>query len=290
MSTPENTSVAPGGGFSPSKKFVFASPLGNMLQSRRSSLPESSKSSSSRSLRSPTSPPVFLENTRASSSNINQEFHSNDPKVCVVSPQRESSNSFEPRSLTVSSNKFMSVFESLLINSEVSWPPQSREQLGIDPKIAEFGNVDSKKTSSDSSGSYKPSPSAASSIRISSPQHEYSQIVDRFTHLDITNQKDRVQTRDDVVRSNTTSTHTAFRLVNQSDPSIPPKLQKYLIETQVSTVSTLLSEDNEVPVAAPLSSGEPHPKSGRPRALKPYNSIFKQLKPFNVKDKRVQFV
>ena len=204
-----------------------------------------------------------------------------EPKVCVVSPRREvvapSSTPAAP------SEKFMTVFETMLTNPIGRF--KSDKKLGMDsPAIDESAF----KTTVELPSAYKPGRSAASSFRSSPPKHEYSQIADKLTHRNASDQTRINEPRYDIVTSNTTSTHTAFRLVNLGDPSVPPKLQKYLVQTQVSTKSTLISENNEVP--PPTSSGETPKEEDLSLASKSPDSIFKKLGALNIKDDRAEFV
>ena len=213
--------------------------------------------------------------------------------MCVVSPQREE---VRPSLATSGANsKYMSIFETLLTNTTTS------EQRKPNEKLTETDDSGFDTTVS-ASGSYRPSQSAASAILHSPPHHEYAQIVGKLTS-NPSRQNNRVQSSDSDIRSNTAS--TAFRLINQTDPREPIKLQKYLVEGSASTVSTLISDSTDTLIsknklekyfpprsstsscAPPLPSTSSNAPSHSPT---PVGSIFQQLKSLKIKDERVEFV
>ena len=244
------------------------------------------------------SPSHLTEQLLKPSSDFQSVRTSSDPKICIVSPQRElpqTSKLISPPGPPPTNNRYMAVFENMITND---MPPSSRGQLDL--QRTKNGSMEKAELQDPQiSSSYKPSPSAASSIRTVSPQREYSHIVDKFTHRVAANQKSKSGSRDEKLqRSNTSRSHTAFRLVNQSDPSAPPKLQKYLVQTHVSTVSTLLSEDAELPshvkaqVCPPGAVGDIPLNHSATKQNSPVTkpSIFQQLGALNIEDDRVQFV
>jgi len=292
VSSPEHMSSSPGGGFSPSKKLHFTSSLNNLLQSPHSLLVDEEPDIDQPPL--PSQPTIDSgRSVGLASSGLVQ---SPEPKVCIVTPRREVA--FQSQVSSAPSGKFMTVFENMLTSNLSTWQHKSDGNLGIDAdevggaiiNVEEVGGAVSSTTSVESSRSYKPGRSAASAFRSSPPKHEYAQIVNKLTHRHDVGKQQGSSSLDDIVKSNSTTTHTAFRLVNQGDAGVPPKLQKYLVETQVSTVSTLISENDEVPL--PINSGDlagtKTRDSSRPTTTP--ESIFKKLGALNMKEDRAEFV
>ena len=204
-------------------------------------------------------------------------------QVCVVSPQRENRRPTEVSNI-LPQDKYISVRD-----DESTGTAENKMKIGKKKK-AEYSLISpsmeksygdppqSNPVSRSSSGSYKPSPSAASTLRTPPRKHEYSGIVDKLARNSFRSPAE--------VRSNVTTTHTAFRLVNQNVSFGQPKVQKYLVETNISTVSTLLSEGDGLPQGAAnrISKQKKAHQDNSPR------SVFERMGALKVEDDRVQFV
>lgn len=205
----------------------------------------------------------------------------NGVQVCVVSPQRENQRSKE-------TSRSQDRYLSLINDSSVETDDDQKNMA--DGRTKSVNSVNSSRdefysnggrpnsVSRSSSGSYKPSPSAASVLRTTPPQYEYTGIVDKLN---------RVSSGSPEIRSKVTTTHTAFRLVNQSATFSQPKIQKYLVETNISTVSTLISEDGELP---PSGSDDSHSRAEKVKRENSQASFFDRLRSIKIQDDRVQFV
>ncbi|XP_076800516.1 uncharacterized protein LOC143445353 isoform X2 [Clavelina lepadiformis] len=321
-SSPSRFVSSPSSAFTPSKKYQrMASSNGSFENMSPSSLISNGRSP----MKSPWTPltsPVHSPNkspfTRSSPGGMfYQNLKKPEANVCAVMPKYENHSPSKKEE-----DKFISLFERMLTKDKLSdsetHPNKSLERgesSGLSVSAIQKISADDKDQneenahviSSPTTSAYKPAPSAASVCGIQPPGHEYSEIVDKFTHTPLSPLDDGYPLlHNKAIVSTVSTTHTAFRLVQSSDCQLfsAPKLQKYKVETQISQVSTLLSENNSLVQDALQSSASPESTSHGGKKIPKKSSakstltsekscdIFQHLKSSNraPADDRVQFV